>query len=1250
MKYSRTGTVVLTSLVAMASGLHAPAASAGPYVLPDVPLIVSVRSIPNVWFQLDDSGSMDTEILAQPVFNACNYDSVLLCEDKDFFVVPEDGKFFDWTGGSSSGEADMDSFEYVFALSDHSYGGPDCPSPSFGNSDDWDDALDQCRSEEGTTASHRGTTVPYRQDWRARSPSVNVMYFNPALVYRPWVNSNDAFTDASFTSARSWPVPGENGYAERVNLAGMQYNIWIDDKGFKGSTPNPTAEDVSYRANSIVDEWDSYIRVTINSSSSFTCEKVTHQPQTYAWHNTKPSLRELRGINPGAVTLATDHPDCRMATAGLTAAQLSQSAANWFQYFRRRTHVARAAVGNVVGELPEFRYGTGSINQSSVYHPIPPAEITDYAANNRQMLDVLYGTNRTTSSTPLRRGLDWVGDYLAEGKGSNASPIIEYCQKNFTLLFSDGYWNGSTPGSPDYDVDRDSARLRNSSVLLADVARYHYNRDLRPDLPDGVPTDAWDARSSQHMVTYTLGFGVKGTLVDTDNDGWPNPPLDTSDNWTVNGNENQQRVDDLWHAAWNARGQYFSADRPEDLFADVAAALYNIGSRFGGAASAAANSGSISSESKIFQAKFDTGDWHGELLAFPVSNDGTLDGPAVWDANALLSARSDAYLRSNAGGRDVFTWNNGNNSGIPFEWNSLTSAQKLLLQGSQGTALLGQQRLQYVRGDSSQERKRGGAFRNREHKMGDIVNSDPVFVGYPPFYYPFDNYQSFFAAQSGRTPVIYFGANDGMFHAVRETDGQQLFAYVPDKVIRDLPLLTDPAYRHEFYVDGPAEYGDVQIDGQWASVVAGGLRAGGQGVFALDVTNPDSFSASNVLWEFSDEDDPDLGYTFGTPQIKRMANGKWAVIIGSGLNNSEEDGNASTTGTGAVFILFIEDGRNGWSSSDYVKLTVPGGSTSDPNAIHTVAATDIDGDFRVDTIYAGDRFGKMWKLDVSSSTTGEWGVAFNGEPLFDAGVGHPITDRPAIAAHPYGRHLGQLVIFGTGQYIQYADNTSEDQPTQSIYAIWDLSPELAAEHSDHGYLRSQLSQGSFTVQSNVRVMGSDTVAKWLDEDGDPDDRGWFIDLPEDGERIRRRPALRNDIVFFVTMTPDDDPCAAGGTGWIMALDTLTGLSATSPVFDIDADKDITVEKDTVVSGDNQLVPAGVRSASIPNLPAFIYDDRPDFSHETTVFPPEPNSPRGCGAGSARAYTFTTQANGSIVAIETATEFLSCGRQSWRLVR
>ena len=147
-----------------------------------------------------------------------------------------------------------------------------------------------------------------------------------------------------------------------------------------------------------------------------------------------------------------------------------------------------------------------------------------------------------------------------------------------------------------------------------------------------------------------------------------------------------------------------------------------------------------------------------------------------------------------------------------------------------------------------------------------------------------------------------------------------MFAYVPGAVFKNLAQLASPAYTHRYYVDGAPNMGDVFYNNNWHTVLVGGLNKGGQGIYALDITNPDTFSASKVLWEFSDvppaaagdpiKGDPDLGYTYSRPAIVRLNNSKWAAIFGNGYNNTEDDGatTKSTTGYAALFIVDIETG------------------------------------------------------------------------------------------------------------------------------------------------------------------------------------------------------------------------------------------------------------------------------------------------------------------------------------------------------
>ncbi len=1210
--------------VSLLAGLVTPVdVSATSLVLPKVPLFVNLSTTPNVFLEMDDSGSMDWDVLVPTHFTTCRYNSQIGCN-----TLESTGEFYDWTGKKDGNNNRIfRTFEYVFSSNDDAYS-THCYNSAR-------DVIDLCGNGDHTSAT------PW--DWRVRSNSLNVLYFNPQSTYAPW----PGYGNASFTLARSFPDPAlPSGYSDTRSLSGFQYYYWIDDKGFAGSQPDKT--DWTNGGNGIVDQWDSNVKVIVDSSG-YSCILNQYNPNS-------------GGLNPSVTGLELNDSRC-VAAVGInaTAAQLSQNVANWFQYYRRRNLVTKAGVSKVVTNLPSFRYGFSMINDSSVFVPMPPANTVDFTAHNQNLVETYIQTPQSPVGTPLRRGLETVGRYYANDLSGKPTPIILACQKNFSILFTDGFWNGANPVKVTTDVDKDNGSINGTKILLADVAKFYYDKDLSP-LANLVPTDTFDSASHQHMVTYTIGFGITGSLSDADNDGRPDDfnPDSYNGPWYLTGASNNERsVDDLWHAAWNSRGEYISAKRPEDLIGQLQHAIESIGDRIGGAASGATNGGSISSNSKVFQAKFDALDWHGSLLAINVNEEDGVLGTIAWEAGEILDGKSRSWFESS---RKVFTYNDTSHAGADFTWTGLNNDQKALMNINPDSGLTdtqGQARLNYIRGSNADETG-GNLYRQRDHRLGDISHSDPQFVGWPPFFYPFGGYQAFAVNNQSRPAMVYVGANDGMLHGFRESDGEEILAFVPNKVIGKLNLLTNVFYSHEFYVDGSPEYGDVQIGADWKSVLVSSLRGGGQGLYALDVTDPVNFSGSNVLWEFTDEDDADLGYVFGDPQIRKMANGKWAAIFSSGYNNTTADGHVSTNGDQYVYILYMEDGINGWSSSDYRKIKITGA-----NGLSAPAVADVDGDFLADFIYIGDLDGNMWKIDVTSSEPSNWAVAFGGAPLFvaknESGEPQAITNRPAIMRHPLSIAEGVLVLFGTGKYLEIVDDATVGTPVQSVYAIWDrdgyYSKALNQRNSfgAHGFTRIELEQPQITVDpaSNTRVIHdfAPNIPIWFDADGQPKSRGWVVDMPVEGERVIRKIVLRDNIAFFVTLIPAEDPCAAGGKGWLMALNAATGAAPRFPVFDLNDDSVIDAT-DTLTIG-NPLVagspqgianPVGREMLSIPNLPTFLYDDR--ASDLGGVFPPRANAPRGCGAGGAKSFTYTTKTNGSITMIATAHQPMSCGRQSW----
>ncbi len=579
------------------------------------------------------------------------------------------------------------------------------------------------------------------------------------------------------------------------------------------------------------------------------------------------------------------------------------------------------------------------------------------------------------------------------------------------------------------------------------------------------------------------------------------------------------------------------------------------------ASSVATNSTSLQTGSRIYQARFNSNDWSGQLLSYPIDFNGAISPTPDWDSGQLINVQTPNDRR-------ILTWNTdplAPSAGVPFRFASLSTAQKTALDINSLGANDGRgaDRLLWMRGETTHEGSSAGKFRRRPvSRLGDIVNSNPQFVGAPSAGYWENNYATFRQNNLSRTPMIYVGANDGMLHGfvASGTDaGKELFAYVPSMVYGNLSRLTDLSYGHRYFVDGTPAVADAVVNGSWATVLAGGLGGGGQGVFALDVTDPsavtEASASTKVLWEFSDRDDADLGYTYGQPQIVKLANDKWAVLIGNGYNNAEGDGHASATGRAALFILFLDrtPGSRTWTlGTDYIKLQTSAGSTAAPNGLATVFPADVDFDGKVDYVYAGDLQGNLWKFDLSAPASASWSVAQAGLPLFTAtapaGTAQPITASVEVMKHPLG---GFMVLFGTGIYLQPADPSPPYQ-RQSFYGIWDKND--GSTVSGRALLQPQTVEGEVAVGGSLYRVTSANVVDWSTK------RGWYLDFPldsggaETGERVVYPPQIRFGRVVFPTLIPSMSPCDKGGTSWLMEMDAVSGSRLDSSPFDVNNDQ------------------------------------------------------------------------------------------------
>lgn len=667
---------------------------------------------------------------------------------------------------------------------------------------------------------------------------------------------------------------------------------------------------------------------------------------------------------------------------------------------------------------------------------------------------------------------------------------------------------------------------------------------------------------------------------------------------------------------------------------DVAGAVYST-------ASLSVNSAYLTEETRIYQARFHNDNWEGDLLAYSLKTDES-DGNVksiIWNAADKIAFN----------GRAVFTYDPTRNTdrGREFSWAKLNAEQKTHLR-QDGNAAEAKKRIDWVLGDDQHE---GGLFRERDKLLGDIIHSNMAYSD-PYANYGYKqlsgseghHYATYLRDKRDRKAALFVGANDGMLHAFDAQNGRELFAFIPDAVIPKLATLSDPHYgctdsedclEHEYTVDGAISLGDAYIDtgsgNDWHNILIGTLGKGGRGLFALDVTAPESFDEENVLWEISHTQTPDsdpsnkilyanyLGYTVPASSVVRMQNGRWAAIVSNGYESASQQA--------VLFIIDVESG-------DLIKaINTYSGSKDNPNGLSTATAVDANGDSLVDVIYAGDLLGNLWAFDVSSDDENYWvssyGTVASPEPLFRAcediacTLPQAITAKPEVGRNPQG---GLMVYVGTGKYFDVADNLVQGErvAVNTFYGI-----------RDNGYpvgSRSDLVEQRILAEIAI---DSDLISRVTTQNEvDYGSRaGWFMDFvtpPNDqaeGERVISKALLREGKLIFTTMTPPQNDCTWGGKSWIMELNAVDGSRLDTIPFDTNDDKAFTIEDNVEFEGKSTII-SGLHKPSL----GVIFSSPVIISHTTR---------------SEGKYVTGTAGNVGMFR-EAASRF--SGRMSWRRIR
>ncbi len=641
-----------------------------------------------------------------------------------------------------------------------------------------------------------------------------------------------------------------------------------------------------------------------------------------------------------------------------------------------------------------------------------------------------------------------------------------------------------------------------------------------------------------------------------------------------------------------------------------------------------------------------------------VSGDGSFNYGCQWSAQAKLDSLSwsarDLYIAPStpATGAALRLFTHGNLSGgeaAYFDPSSLS--QYGALSVSNASDITASNLVDFLRGNRGLEQdgdiSHAQIWRRRQHVFGDIVNTQPVYMKAPSASYADSGYSTFKTSgtAASRKPVVFVSSQDGMLHVINAhtssvtmgsrsvAPGEEVWAFVPSQVLPSMKVLADVNYSHRYFVDGQITIADVDFGGgDWHTILVGGQGAGGTSYYALDVTDPLS---PKYLWEFTHTD---LGYTISNVIVSKLHNGEWAVLFSSGYNNDSSGGN----GDGYLFAL---NPKTGVLKTGY---PIPTAAALVPSHLGKIAvwADNPSTDNTAQYVYTGDLNGDLWRFDLDHTNTGAGHTntqVFKLAHLEVGGVAQPITTKPELTANEDGV---RIVFVGTGKYLETADLTNT--ASQAFYAIKDtlgvanlggasqdtwnpvtdtttvnvlgvpttvpmfLGRRLISQNEASNPITVTVDGTTRSVRmicpgvsSTVTVAGAcnnvdSTTMDWSVYGG------WYVPLPDAGERMNVDPKLVRGTLVFATNIPAADSCTVGGSSWANFLDYSTGLP-------VDGETTVSVKiSDSLV--------VGITVVKLQSGDYKAIATKSNYQQETISVPVSSSSGSGGGGGSSAIFS------------------------------
>ncbi|PNA06372.1 MULTISPECIES: pilus assembly protein [unclassified Pseudomonas] len=743
----------------------------------------------------------------------------------------------------------------------------------------------------------------------------------------------------------------------------------------------------------------------------------------------------------------------------------------------------------------------------------------------------------------ITRYMRGMAPYYNSTPSTYTSPIQYRCQKNYGVVITDGLptydrtfpSNDPLGGSrlPNWDgINNDGNNLNGDgegdTLYLDDIAKFAFDIDMRSTGTDAAGK-SWNAVDfpRQNMNTYTVGFTASNDM--------------------------------LSDAADYGQGRYYQATDSAGLNAALSSALSDITSKAGSGGSGVASGTTLASGTSYFQTSYDPKDWRGTIKSFGFNSAGAVNTSAVlWTTDTAIVPGATAPTYQ--------SWNTLNNAAVTLAYGNFSPAQQTVLSQGLPVGISGIDLVEWSKGTNK------AGLKVRSVLLGDIINS-PLVLASPTEKTASDlagdtTYSTYLTTKaSNMNASLVVNANDGFVSVINSANGTRRYAYMPSSVLPSLRLIADPNYvngvSHKFLVDGQIGVFDAQFGTAWKTLAIGGTGAGGKSFYGLQLFDASAGNVIRALWEVSAPATAstsnafnDLGYAYARPEVARLADGRWAAFIANGYG--------SNSGVAALYVLDVRDG------SLIRKIVID--STETTNGLSSVKLR-VNSQNVVQAAYGGDLKGRLWKFDLSATSSDSWGVAFSGRPLFTTagGATQPITAQPLLADNALG---GKQIFVGTGKFNETADKTNKD--LQAFYSVWD---------ADGG--SGQITVSSLQAQAITGVFSGSTgqfVTTSQNDTTYPAEKGWYLPLVYNnaltGERVINQASLVLGRIVFTTASVDTtDPCSSFGTGKLIELDAFSGKMLNYAVLDTNADG-VVDSNDTISSG-------VVFTGGIPTLNAIV---------------------------------------------------------------